>query len=83
MQGGEEDDPTAEVWAIEEEEAPAGRRLQQMRQDERTDRGEDTSRAVIEVNRCHFEGCIKCIHASMCTRDLNFGFSTAFAFLCP
>lgn len=50
VQGGEEDDPTAEVWAIEEEEALAGRRLQQMRQDECIDRGEDTSRAVIEDN---------------------------------
>lgn len=74
VQGGEEDDP---IWAVEEEETPAGRRLQQMRQGKCIDRGEDTSRVVIEVNRCHFEGNIKHIHASICTGDPYFGFLTA------
>lgn len=73
VQGGEEDDP---IWAVEEEETPAGRRLQQMRQGKCIDR-EDTSRVVIEVNRCHFEGNIKHIHASICTGDPYFGFLTA------
>lgn len=47
MNGGEEDDPIAEEWVIEEEEAPAGRRLQQLRQEDCkcVDRGEDTSQS--------------------------------------
>lgn len=34
LKGGEEGDPGAEVWVIEEEEALAGRRMQQLRQEE-------------------------------------------------
>lgn len=46
MNGGEEDDPIAEEWVIEEEEALAGRRLQQLRQEDCScvDR-EDTSQS--------------------------------------
>lgn len=35
VKGGEEDDPIADVWVIEEEEALAGRRMQQLRPEER------------------------------------------------
>lgn len=34
LKGGEEGDPIAEEWVIEEEEALAGRRMQQLRQEE-------------------------------------------------
>lgn len=34
LKGGEEDDLIAEEWVIEEEEAPAGRRMRQLRQEE-------------------------------------------------
>lgn len=47
LKRGEEDDPVAEVWVIEEEETSERIRLQQLRQKECNciDRGEGTSQS--------------------------------------
>lgn len=79
LKGGEEDDLIAEEWVIEEEEALAGRRMQQLRQEECNRVA--LLRAVMEVNSCtNTLKAASYTYTPACMQDVTtlFGFQSAF-----
>jgi len=87
LKWGEEDDLIAEEWVIEEEKALAGRRMQQLKEEEyshveREREKRALPRAVLEVSSSHCTNTLKAAsytYMPVCTQNVTtlFGFSSA------